>query len=54
MLAAGPDFEAELELARSVGFRKADLDRKPTQLSMGDLRKLELARARDGPQDHAS
>lgn len=45
MLAEGPNWEAELDIASSVGFRKADLDRKPIQLSMGDLRKLELARA---------
>ncbi|MEJ8570120.1 ABC transporter ATP-binding protein [Microbaculum marinum] len=44
MLTEGPDPDAELELARSVGFGPADLERKPSQLSMGDLRKLELAR----------
>lgn len=44
MLMEGPDPEAELELARSVGFQPADLERTPSELSMGDLRKLELAR----------
>ena len=44
MLTEGPDPEAELELARSVGFDAGDLARKPSELSMGDLRKLELAR----------
>ncbi|HMQ58943.1 MAG TPA: ATP-binding cassette domain-containing protein [Rhizobiaceae bacterium] len=44
MLFQGPDPAAELEIARSVGFREADLSRTPSTLSMGDLRKLELAR----------
>ena len=44
MLTARPDHEAELALARSVGFQDGDLERLPSQLSMGDLRKLELAR----------
>jgi len=44
MLFEGPDHAAELELALSVGFRPEDLARKPSTLSMGDLRKLELAR----------
>ena len=44
MLTEGPDPDAELALARSVGFQDADLERKPSELSMGDLRKLELAR----------
>ena len=34
----------ELALAEAVGFDAADLDRLPSELSMGDLRKLELAR----------
>ena len=38
------DRDREVELARSVGLREADLDRLPSELSMGDLRKLELAR----------
>ena len=44
MLLRGPDREAERELALSVGFAEADLARLPSELSMGDLRKLELAR----------
>jgi len=44
MLMRGPDLEAELEVALSVGFTEADLGRTPSTLSMGDLRKLELAR----------
>lgn len=44
MIAEGPDHEAELAIARSVGFDAAALSRRPSQLSMGDLRKLELAR----------
>ena len=44
MLFRGPDPKAELDLARSVGFSREDLDRHPSELSMGDLRKLELAR----------
>jgi len=44
MLMRGPDHSRELDLALSVGFSEADLDRLPSELSMGDLRKLELAR----------
>ncbi|MFZ1816250.1 MAG: ATP-binding cassette domain-containing protein [Rhizobiaceae bacterium] len=44
MLTQGPDPEKELAIARSVGFREEDLNRRPSELSMGDLRKLELAR----------
>lgn len=44
MLADPPDHGAELALARSVGFEDGDLERRPSELSMGDLRKLELAR----------
>ncbi len=44
MLLNGPDHARELALALSVGFTAADLDRLPSELSMGDLRKLELAR----------
>ncbi|MGI9452880.1 MAG: ABC transporter ATP-binding protein [Geminicoccaceae bacterium] len=44
MLAERPDRDAELALAESVGFAPADIDRRPSELSMGDLRKLELAR----------
>lgn len=44
MLSRGPDFEAEMKIAMSVGFREEDLHKPPSSLSMGDLRKLELAR----------
>lgn len=44
MLFRGADHDAERDLALSVGFAEADLDRLPAELSMGDLRKLELAR----------
>ena len=44
MLTRGPDPDRELELALAVGFAEADLTRSPTELSMGDLRKLEMAR----------
>lgn len=44
MIVSPPDKERERELALSVGFTKADLDRTPTELAMGDLRKLEFAR----------
>ncbi len=44
MLTRPHDPEAELALARSVGFEDGDIDRLPSKLSMGDLRKLELAR----------
>lgn len=44
MLTQAPNTEAEIELARSVGFSEEDLQRTPSELSMGDLRKLELAR----------
>ena len=44
MITQGPDRDREIELALSVGFSENDLDRHPDELSMGDLRKLELAR----------
>ena len=44
MIVSPPDKERERELALSVGFTEADLDRLPTELAMGDLRKLEMAR----------
>ncbi|MGI9450016.1 MAG: ABC transporter ATP-binding protein [Geminicoccaceae bacterium] len=44
MLSHRPDPAVELALARSVGFQDGDLERRPSELSMGDLRKLELAR----------
>ena len=45
MITEGPDREAEREIALSVGMPEEDLARRPSELSMGDLRKLELARA---------
>ena len=44
MLFRAPDVTAERDLALSVGFQASDLNRLPSELSMGDLRKLELAR----------
>ncbi|MCP4317796.1 MAG: ATP-binding cassette domain-containing protein [Hyphomicrobiales bacterium] len=44
MLVRGPNHDREIELALSVGFAEGDLKRHPAELSMGDLRKLELAR----------
>ncbi len=44
MIVEGPNTERELELALSVGFAESDLQRTPAELSMGDLRKLEMAR----------
>lgn len=44
MIFHAPDTEREIELALSVGFSAADLERTPAELSMGDLRKLEMAR----------
>lgn len=44
MIFQGPDHARETELALSVGFTAADLDRPVSELAMGDLRKLEFAR----------
>lgn len=44
MILKGANRDRELELALSVGFSENDLDRTPAELSMGDLRKLEMAR----------
>ncbi len=44
MISVGPDPARELELALAVGFSEDQLDRLPSELSMGDLRKLEMAR----------
>ncbi len=44
MITQGPDRDREVELALSVGFSEDDLHRHPDELSMGDLRKLEMAR----------
>lgn len=45
MLLSPFDQEEGVALARSVGLGPADLHRDPAELSMGDLRKLELARS---------
>ena len=44
MITQGPNRDREIELALSVGFSESDLERTPAELSMGDLRKLEMAR----------
>lgn len=44
MIFRSSDLEREAELADSVGLNADDLERLPSELSMGDLRKLELAR----------
>lgn len=45
MITKGSNADRELELALSVGFAEDQLKRLPSELSMGDLRKLEMARA---------
>ncbi|MEZ5925518.1 MAG: ABC transporter ATP-binding protein [Hyphomicrobiaceae bacterium] len=45
MLRHGPDTEKERQIAARVGFKPGEELRGPGELSMGDLRKLELARA---------
>ena len=44
MIFGGADHTRETELALSVGFAPADLDKPANALAMGDLRKLEFAR----------
>ncbi len=44
MITRGPNPDRELELAESVGLAEEQLARLPSELSMGDLRKLEMAR----------
>lgn len=44
MIFGAPDPAREMDIARSVGFADDQLDRLPAELSMGDLRKLEMAR----------
>lgn len=44
MIVQSPNRDREAEIALSVGFTEADFDRAPSELSMGDLRKLEFAR----------
>ena len=44
MILKGPNINREEELAIDVGFSKKDFHKPASDLSMGDLRKLELAR----------
>lgn len=44
MICTSPNLDSEIDIALSVGFSEADLHRTPSELSMGDLRRLELAR----------
>ncbi len=44
MIGRPPDEARELEIARSVGFGEREFAMYPSELSMGDLRRLELAR----------
>lgn len=44
MITKPADLDREAELALSVGLASTDLLRTPAELSMGDLRKLEMAR----------
>ena len=44
MIFGAPDPAREMDIARSVGFADDQFDRLPAELSMGDLRKLEMAR----------
>jgi branched-chain amino acid transport system ATP-binding protein len=44
MVVERPNVEQERDLALEVGFNEADLEKPASDLSMGDLRKLELAR----------
>ena len=44
MISQAPDPEAEMAIARSVGFGEREFAMYPGELSMGDLRRLELAR----------
>ena len=44
MVVERSNVEQERDLAREVGFNAADLEKPASYLSMGDLRKLELAR----------
>ncbi len=44
MLRLERDSEGERQIAESVGFTTRQLDQLPSELAMGDLRKLELAR----------
>ncbi len=51
MIRESANAEAEMEIARSVGFGEREFAMHPGELSMGDLRRLELARTiAAGPQ----
>ncbi len=44
MITRGPNREREVEIASAIGLGEDQLERLPSELSMGDLRKLEMAR----------
>ena len=44
MISQPPDAQREREIGKSVGFGDRELAQYPSELSMGDLRRLELAR----------
>ena len=44
LIAEGADPAAEAEIGRSVGFSDEQIDALPSELAMGDLRRLEMAR----------
>ena len=44
LITRAPDQDREAEIALDVGLHEGDFHRTPTELSMGDLRKLEFAR----------
>lgn len=44
MISEPPDEDGEWAIAKSVGFGKSEFSMAPGELSMGDLRRLELAR----------
>ena len=44
LIAEGADPVAEAEIGRSVGFSDEQIDALPSELAMGDLRRLEMAR----------
>ncbi len=44
LVTEGADHAAEAEIGRSVGFSDEQIDTLPSELAMGDLRRLEMAR----------
>ena len=44
LIVEGADLAAEAEIGRSVGFDDEQIDALPSELAMGDLRRLEMAR----------